>query len=277
VRAQPPDLMTAHANHPTSKHTALNLADEYRIRPWIVALLDPEPIEIGAKDSRAAIATPPKFVLSDKDKLFPPPSMAKSPRKREQRSTSPTKSPRKTASPRKRAPRATSVAKSEASEGSEPTKKASKALQNLTNGASATPSTVTDDVVRVEVDETVEKDNEIETTHTTVKVEMPASHPDLPLPESAEDLIAKAKEMVEEATKLEEKKKRSRTVKRKAGEAELEGAESGEASSSQLAKKARMAETLRKERVRSRALIALTASAVIGFVTLLLHFRWKSL
>lgn len=240
-------------------------------------MLDPEPIEIGAKDSRAAIATPPKFMVSDKDKLFPPPAMAKSPRKREQRSTSPAKSPRKTASPRKRAPRATSVTKSEASETSEPTKKASKALQNLTNGASATPSTVADDVVRVEVDETVEKDNEIETTHTTVKVEMPASHPDLPIPENTEDLIAKAKEMVEEATKLEEKKKRSRTVKRKAGEAELESAESGEGSSAQRAKKARMAETLRKERVRSRALIALTASVAIGFVALLLRLIWKSL
>jgi len=197
------------------------------------------------------------------------------PRKQEQRSASPAKSPRKTASPRKRAPRATSVAKSDASEASEPAKKASKALQSLTNGASATPSTVADDVVRVEVDETVEKENDLETTHTIVKVEIPAHHPDLALPENTDDMIAKAKEMVEEATKLEEKKKRSRPTKRKAGEAELEDGEPAEGSSSR-AKKARMAETLRKERVRSRALIALTASVAIGFVALAHVMELKS-
>lgn len=204
--------------------------------------------------------------------MFAPPSLppTKSPRKRDRRSASPTKSPRKTASPRKRAPRATSVAKSDASEASEPAKKASKALQNLTNGASATPSTTTaDDVVRIEVDETVEREDDIETTHTTVKVEMPASHPDLPLPENTEDMIAKAKEMVEEAAKLEEKKKRGRPTKRKAGDAELpdrEEAEAGESSEAGPIKKARMAETLKKERVRSRGLIALTTALAVGFV-----------
>jgi hypothetical protein len=238
------------------------------MRPWIVALLDPEPIEIGTKDKhKSSIATPPKFILQDKEKLFaPPPSMSSSTRKR---SVSPMKSPRKMASPRKRAARGASVAKSDASEG-DLAKKASKALQSLTNGASATPSSATEDVVRVEVDETVEKHNDMETIHTTVKVEMPADHPDLPLPENTEDMIAKAKEMVEEANKLEEKKKRGRPSKRKADEAELvdDTGEAG-ASNSQSAKRQRMVETLKKERVKTRALLGLTATLAIGLVLLL--------
>ena len=248
--------------------TALELADEYRMRPWIVALLDPAPIEIGTKDKhKSSIATPPKFVLQDKDKLFlPPPSMSASARKR---SASPTKSPRKMASPRKRAARGASVTKSDASE-SDLAKKASKALQSLTNGASATPSSATEDVVRVEVDETVEKENDIETTHTMVKVEIPANHPDLPLPESTEEMIAKAKEMVEEASKLEEKKKRGRPSKRKADEAELaDDTGAAGASDSKSAKRQRMVETLKKERVKTRALLGLAATLAIGLVLLL--------
>jgi len=241
------------------------------MRAWIVALLDPEPIEIGTKDKdKSSIATPPKFILQDKDKLFPPPSsMASSTRKRELRSASPVKSPRKMASPRKRAARGASVAKSDVSE-SDLAKKATKALQSLTNGASVTPSSATEDVVRVEVDETVEKEDDVETTHTTVKVEMPANHPDLPLPESTEELITKAKEMVEEANKLEEKKKRSRPSKRKADAAELadDAVEAG-ASDSQPPKRLRMVETLKKERIKTRALLGLTATLAIGLVLLL--------
>jgi len=235
------------------------------MRPWIVALLDPEPIEIGTKDKhKSSIATPPKFVLQDKDNLFlPPPSVSASARKR---STSPTKSPRKMASPRKRGARGASVTKTDASE-SELAKKASKALQSLTNGTSATPSSATENVVRVEVDETVEKENDMETTHTTVKVEIPANHPDLPLPESTEEMITKAKEMVEEAHKLEEKRKRGRPSKRKADEAEL--ADDTGASDSKSAKRQRMVETLKKERVKTRALLGLAATLAIGLVLLL--------
>jgi hypothetical protein len=246
------------------------------MRPWIVALLDPEPIEIGTKDKhKSSIATPPKFILQDKDKLFaPPPSMSASARKR---SASPMKSPRKMASPRKRAARGASVAKSDASE-SDLAKKASKALQSLTNGASVTPSSATEDVVRVEVDETIEKENDVETTHTTVKVEIPANHPELPLPESTEEMITKAKEMVEEANKLEEKKKRGRPSKRKADEAELaDNAREAGASDSQSTKRQRMVETLKKERVKTRALLGLTATLAIGLVLLLVWYAWEFL
>src|SRR5262249_19457221 len=190
------------------------------------------------------------------------------------RSTSPMKSPRKMASPRKRAARGASVAKSDASEG-DLAKKASKALQTLTNGASVTPSSATEDAVRVEVDETVEKENDVETTHTTIKVEVPANHPELPLPENTEEIIAKAKEMVEEVNKLEEKKKRSRPSKRKADEAELADDAGGVgATDSQSAKRQRMVETLKKERVKTRALFGLTATLAIGLVLLLGWFAW---
>jgi hypothetical protein len=59
------------------------------------------------------------------------------------------------------------------------------------------------DRVRVEVDSAVDVNGDIEVTTTSVKVEMPAGSPEMPLPESTEEMIAKAKEMVEEARKLE--------------------------------------------------------------------------
>ena len=45
--------------------TALSLADEYGIKLWIAALLDPEPITHGTSDPKKSIQSPPTFSMKD--------------------------------------------------------------------------------------------------------------------------------------------------------------------------------------------------------------------
>jgi hypothetical protein len=255
-----------------TKHLALDLADDYFMRPWIAALLDPRPIEKGSKDSNATIATPPQFKLPDRDEIFPVPQLSASTmRKRELRSASPGKATgtpvgRKIASPRKRK---TKAAKADET----PAKAASSALRNsVENGATAssvepTPSVASEstkeDTVRVEVSETQELVNGVETIHTNVKVAMPANSPDLELPSTADGVIEKAHEIAETARKLQESKGKSK--KRKADDLEDEIEAEPEASAAQPAKKQRVLEDqLKKERVKARALIGITATLAIG-------------
>lgn len=124
-----------------------------------------------------------------------------------------------------------------------------------------------DDVVRVEIDEVVEKVDDVETVHTTVKVKMPSSHPDLPLPATAEGIIEQAREMVEEGRKLEAAKGANiKNLKRKVDE--VEDAEGADSSAVQPAKKAKtetaMEATLKRERVKSRALVGIVTALAVG-------------
>jgi hypothetical protein len=217
--------------------------------------------------------------LQDKDKLQLNPELAApTPRARSKRSASPGKvnaepgaTPRKIASPRKRAPRAKAEDKDKATPGGKRPKSALSEV--MTNGApaangepAATAGAASDDVVRVAVQETVEKAGDAETVRTTVSVALPASHPDLPVPESTEAVLDKAKAMVEEATKLD--KGRAKVSKRKASTSlTKDGAGDKNADAqSPAAKKPKTAleETLVKERVRTRALIGLTATLAVG-------------
>jgi len=246
------------------------------MRPWIVALLDPEPIEKGTKDKdKGDIATPPKFLVPNRGDLLPSGvggSMRRS--TRDLRSASPSKSAtpaRKMASPRK--PRGTRGRATKAEEAA--SEAASSALQNaISNGITDTEETpapevggseaLNGDVVRVEVDEDVEQNGDIEITHTTVRVEMPANAPELPLPESTEEMIAKAREMVEEANRLEDTRTSNvKALKRKADEIEEDEDES--AYEVVRAKRVKQLEvTVKKERVRTRALFGIVAAAAVG-------------
>jgi hypothetical protein len=270
---------------------ALQLSEEYGMRLWIVALLDPEPIEKANKDRHNnAIQMPPKFDVSKvaTPVLLPPSSALRSTRSRASRSASPSKiatPSRKIASPRKsRATRhsakAEAVAKAEEAK-TENATAATSALQHvMENGTTASesvatesvaPESVNGDSVRIEVQETVEQDGEVETTTTNVKVEVPASHPDLPVPENPEEMIATAKKMVEEAHKLEGKasvngiKSSKRKVEEmKDGDEEEEEADKTE---DQPAKRARTEVTeqaLRKERMAKKALAAVTLIGAFG-------------
>ncbi|KAK7510780.1 apses transcription factor-like protein [Phyllosticta citriasiana] len=254
-----------------SPEDALKLADDYAMKAWIVALLDPEPIEKGTKDKGSnEIATPPKFIVADKASLFPP--APTNMRTRSMRSASPSKSssPRKLASPRK--PRTTRKAAKEAREGTPSA--LHRSVENETPAASEyggesvngepTSTTAASETVRVEVDETTQKQGEVETTTTAVKVDVPADHPELPLPESPEEMIAQARRMVEEANKAEGSKGASTSLKRKADDAELEEPEANAMEVQPVKRTKVLEEELRKERVRSKAFMGLSATLAIG-------------
>ena len=243
---------------------ALELAKEYSILPWIEALLDNAPIDVNpTKDqSPKSIQSPPTFLVPNEALAAPT-----STRGRPRRSVSPSKiaSPKKTVG-------STNSRKSKApSEEPSASKKLQKALkaaaaENETSVSEDQEPDVKDEpVVRVNVDTEVEVRGDVETTHTHVEVEMPAGSPELPLPEDTEAMIAKAKEMVEAATRSTNGES-SKKLKRKAEEVEEEGesAEGGEAAAP--AKKVKVESELKKERVKTRALIGLSATLAIGFV-----------
>ncbi len=236
------------------------------MRHWIEALLDPEPIEQGSKD-KGEISSPPKFILPPKGSLLPTQgasSLRKRPRER--RSVSPSKMAtpsRKMASPRKQRTSRKDVK-------SEGVSAASSAMQDLLENGTGTDGhegrqAGGDDTVTVEVDSTVARQDGVETTFTAVKVGMPAHHPDLPLPESTEDMLAKAKDMVEEANKLEGKRVNGvKALKRKADEVEDDDDEEV-GHEVQPVKRARVLEQeLKKERIKTKALLGLSATLAIG-------------
>lgn len=116
--------------------------------------------------------------------------------------------------------------------------------------------------VKIDVDSAVDVSGDAETTRTNVTVEMPAGSKELPLPEDTEKMIEKAKEMVEEARKLEgESSKSSR--KRKSDEVDEEDLDAE--LPAQPTKKAKvLEEKLKREKVRNRALVGVTATLAIA-------------
>lgn len=123
------------------------------------------------------------------------------------------------------------------------------------------------DKVAINVDSSVEVNGDTEITHTHVQVKMPAGSPELPLPETTEEMIATAKEMVEAAQKLEGESSKSGSGKRKAEVLEADEEEDeATAREVQPAKKARvMEQEIRKQKVRNRAIIGVAATLAIGY------------
>ena len=249
---------------------ALELAEEYRILPWIKALLDNADIEQNpTKDaSPKSITSPPKFFMQD-GFLMPQESLAAPTpsRGRSRRSASPSKatSPKKPASsmrPRKMTAKAGSA---------EPSAKlSSKTLQQALKSAAADAyleaSETKEPVVRVNIETDVKVKGDVETTHTHVEVEMPAGSPELPLPEDTEGMIAMAKEMVEAAKKLDQNNdgvNLTKKSKRKAEEVEEDG--ENDEGAAESGPKIETPE-LKRERVKTRALIGISATLAIGYV-----------
>ncbi|CAG8949210.1 hypothetical protein HYFRA_00004833 [Hymenoscyphus fraxineus] len=265
-------------------HSALKLAEEYQILPWIKALLDHAPIEVNLpKDgSPKPINSPPKFFLLPQETLsapVPTPS-----RGRPRRSASPSKmaSPKKTTG-------TTRTRKSKKEGSAEPSSKVSnrklqQALKTVADEAEekadqkseeveakkdfVAPAEIEEEeeeVVHVKVDQEVEVKGDVETTHTHVEVEMPVAFAEMPDPEDTKAMIAKAKEMVEAAVAQEKQVSAAPKVsKRKAEEVE-EDDEDEDAEAPAPTKKAKVqSELLSKERVKTRALIGISATLALG-------------
>lgn len=269
---------------------ALELAEEYKVVSWIRALLDPSEISVtNAPDSPPKrIQAPPKFDLLKTNQIsLAPPTPSSIPRStRARRSASPAKS-RPIASPRKRAAKGKAAQQtvpeaSSVKEGSEPT--ANSISRAETESTAATedieikeivkePSVVLglteeEPKVQVKVGQEVKVFEGVETTHTSVALELPVNQP--PTAEETAKMIEEAKALVNSAaaesaaTSAEVAKGKRKAEDITAGE---EG-EKAEGESSALegprSKKVKTNVELRKERVRNRALIGLSATLAVG-------------
>lgn len=256
----------------TDGYLALELAEEYGMYNWVRALLDPSDIVQSPATDKKHISPPPKYDQFPGKPILPPPSSVSkaSGKSRSTRSVSPSKiaSPAKrnsnsAASPRKRQTKAAkeaNIANANA---------ASAFLQSALDNAASTAAeqeqeSINGETVKVEVDSAVDVNGETETTYTNVSVEMPAGSPELPLPEDPEKMVEIAKRMVEEARALEGESSRN-SRKRKVDEVEPEELDAD--LPAQPAKKAKvLEEKLKREKVRTRALVGVTATLAIAYV-----------
>ena len=283
---------------------ALVLSEEYKITPWISALLDPAEIAVThATDASPPkkISAPPKFTAGQPD--LPAPTPSSIPRStRTRRSVSPTKSStggkRAIASPRKRR----AAASSQAPIDTPPSSVQESASPSLVNGEVPTftppPSQFltkveeTDGEVKIEsiekepdvvlqpaeqeptlkvhVDQDVKIDEDgDEVKHTKVEVELPLAG-GLPSAEDAERLIAEAKAMVEAARETVATQEGAvataagKKNKRKADEVEDEEAEKENAGAARQSKKVKTEVELRKEKMRKRAVYGIGATLAVG-------------
>ncbi|KAI1095038.1 DNA-binding domain of Mlu1-box binding protein MBP1 [Rostrohypoxylon terebratum] len=279
---------------------ALALADEYRITPWITALLDPADIAItNAPDSPPKrITAPPKFEgLQSTQPVLAPPTPSSLPRStRSRRSASPSKK-RAIASPRKRTSKAAAAAAAAAPQLSptdippvkeevEPTTNGTRTDEDTASNAATEevaiktiekePAVVfapteEEHKVQIKVGQEVEFRGNVETTQTAVELELPISGE--PSPDEAARMIEEAKEMVriaaaETAASSGSSTKGKRKADDIATEEEEEGGEAAaEVSEEPQSKKTKTEKTevqLRKERVRNRALVGLSATLAVG-------------
>lgn len=279
--------------------SALALAREYGIEPWIKALLDPAEIHVANSSSDNSppkkISAPPKFIFrgASPTTLVPPtPTSMRSTRSR--RSASPTKAAtrRGTASPRKRSTRI-SASQTESTDTASSTRKPS-----LTNGDIPVLAPLRSEDVKIEsiekesmphlepveeeprvkvnFDQDIKSDeNGAEIKRTKVALEVPFTA-GIPSPDDARRMVEEARSMVEAAVQAEQAGSRSSPKsaqpvkgKRKAEEFEAdnepEEGENGESSTAlqPRAKKVKTHVEQRKQKVRNRALwgIAFTAAA----------------
>jgi len=152
--------------------------------------------------------------------------------------------------------------------------------ESINGEAAATTTTTTStklesvaETVKVEVETTRSPrrggggdDEQIE--NTKVNIEMPADHPDLPIPDDTQEMVREARRMIAEAEKLTGPS--TGKGKRKAEEMIDEDDEVGLDGPAESSKRARKMEIeLRKERIRKRAVAGIAASLAIGYVSIL--------
>lgn len=257
------------------------------MRPWILALLDPEPIAKGTNDPAKDITSPPRFIIAGQingasiPEPTPEPSASMSTRRRTLRSASPTKQAPPTPSGRKIAtPRKSRRTTRNTREGSALATAFESAVED--NKASVEPEAVNGDranseTVKVDIESTtepVEGGDEITTTHVTV--ETPANRPELALPSDAQAYLDQAKAAINEANKLTA----GRSAGRKRKAAMIEEDEDEELLDEDkldvqpATKRVKTTELeLRKEKIKRRATLGIAAGLAIGYVSSWSPFR----
>lgn len=133
----------------------------------------------------------------------------------------------------------------------------------------------TSESVQVEVKKSADAEIPARTTQTTVPIDMPITLPEAPSAAETEKMIAEAKQMVQEAVeaRAEEKAtgepssaKAAKAVKKRKPE-ELSDDEEDEETKTLRTKRARVLEDkLKRERVRNRALVGVTAAFALAYV-----------
>ncbi|KAF4554773.1 Hypothetical protein D9617_3g018410 [Elsinoe fawcettii] len=301
---------------------ALDLADEYQIRDWLLVLLDPAPMPPSTTATKREIKAPPPFhAPSPSSKvakaskspdpqsparttraktptlngaILPPPEESpknKSPRKRALRSASPTKipaperemkTPRKIATP-KRTKRGRPAANSASVEPEEPAATVAKSTRKTSGRQKALKEDVVEEeTVKVDISSQTETLlNGDEATTTNVKVETPAKHANLKVPDDAQAYLDSARKAIDEANKLTATRKETiRGRKRKAvdisrDEEEDQVAESSKDAGSTVggaeeeegpsAKKVKITPVeVRRERIKKRATVGIGVGLAVG-------------
>jgi hypothetical protein len=259
---------------------ALTLAEDYGIKPWVEALLDNETVALSdsRKHSSSTATSPPLFFRAAEPQ--PVSTHSPAPRRRSTRSMSPGK---RVMTPRKSRASKAATAQTPLKKQIAPVLEM-KELEEVTTistteetvlSATALPdepsatTPVKKQTVKVEVDETVETNGDVEVKSTHLKVEIPGAVGEPPSTQSTEEMLAKAREMVEDARKLEGQP--ATPTKRKADELEEEeeeGEEEGDAAEQSEGPKSKRTKVLenqlKKEKVKTRALLGLSATLAIG-------------
>lgn len=266
---------------------ALALAEEYSITPWIAALLDPAEIPVtNAPDSPPKkIAAPPKFDLAGMPQpTLAPPTPSSLPRStRSRRSASPSKK-RAIISPRKRSTKMSASLTNSAehepeTNGTKTEDAVSRAtMEDITMKTTEKEPEVVfapveeESKIHIKVGQEVQFNAGVETTHTAVEVELPVADGP-PSAEEAAQMIEKAKEMVAaaaaesaEIAESDELTGENGKGKRKADKiaADEEDEDEDELSEEHRSKKMKTEIQLRKQRVRNRALVGLSATLAVG-------------
>ncbi|KAL5002065.1 transcription regulator HTH, apses-type DNA-binding domain-containing protein [Aspergillus recurvatus] len=273
---------------------ALELAAEYKMYDWVRALLDPAEIIQSPSSAKKQITPPPKFDLPP---IQVPEVLVPAARTRSRRSASPSK---KAGTPRK--PRQTKAQKEAAvAATNEANATLQSALDDTVSNADgeingdvlpsvedkgepetspvkgkktaakvkkqAAPAEDQDDKVKIEIKSDAAEGRDVQAAQTTISVEMPIALPEAPSAEDTQEMIAKAKEMVKEAVKLQQEPAESSATAKKRGaeEAELGEEEEDEETKTLRTKRAKvLEEKLKRERVRNRALVGVTAAFALA-------------